>query len=180
VKNKGLTLIELMMVVLILSVMASVALPLGKIQFVRYKEDRLQRYLDDFRYGIDEFYKHNTTSVAISGDGIDNDGDGLIDEEINDGKDNDGDGLVDEDLAPTGYPRSLYSMIQNHWLRRVPAEPFGNHWQYRPSTGGPSNWKDFVDYGGSYEAQAGDDIYDIRTDGSRVNTAIDGSQYSSW
>ncbi len=31
------------------------------------------------------------------GDGIDNDGDGCIDEEILDGKDNDGDGFVDED-----------------------------------------------------------------------------------
>ncbi len=32
------------------------------------------------------------------GDGIDNDGDGCVDEEILDGKDNDGDGLIDEDL----------------------------------------------------------------------------------
>jgi hypothetical protein len=31
------------------------------------------------------------------GDGIDNDGDGCMDEEIPDGKDNDGDGLIDED-----------------------------------------------------------------------------------
>jgi hypothetical protein len=31
------------------------------------------------------------------GDGIDNDGDGCVDEEIPDGKDNDGDGLIDED-----------------------------------------------------------------------------------
>ena len=33
------------------------------------------------------------------GDGIDNDCDGKIDEEIRDGEDNDGDGRVDEDLA---------------------------------------------------------------------------------
>ena len=33
------------------------------------------------------------------GDEIDNDCDGLIDEEIRDGKDNDGDGEIDEDLA---------------------------------------------------------------------------------
>ena len=32
------------------------------------------------------------------GDGIDNDCDGKIDEEVRDGKDNDGDGSVDEDL----------------------------------------------------------------------------------
>ena len=33
-----------------------------------------------------------------AGDGVDNDCDGKIDEEIKDGKDNDGDGEVDEDL----------------------------------------------------------------------------------
>ena len=35
---------------------------------------------------------------ATPGDGIDNDCDGRIDEEIRDGKDNDGDGDIDEDL----------------------------------------------------------------------------------
>ena len=34
-----------------------------------------------------------------TGDEIDNDCDGNIDEEIRDQKDNDGDGLIDEDLA---------------------------------------------------------------------------------
>ena len=35
---------------------------------------------------------------AISGDGIDNDCDGIVDEETVDGKDNDGDGFIDEDI----------------------------------------------------------------------------------
>ena len=35
----------------------------------------------------------------VSGDGLDNDCDGKIDEEVFDGKDNDGDGDVDEDLT---------------------------------------------------------------------------------
>lgn len=39
------------------------------------------------------------------GDGIDNDGDGCIDEELPDGKDNDGDGIVDEDLRITVITR---------------------------------------------------------------------------
>ncbi|HOC94216.1 MAG TPA: hypothetical protein PKH33_17835 [bacterium] len=38
-------------------------------------------------------------SVMTAGDRIDNDGDGVIDEELADGLDNDGDGLIDEDLA---------------------------------------------------------------------------------
>ena len=38
-------------------------------------------------------------SIAVEGDGIDNDCDGYIDEERRDRKDNDGDGLIDEDIA---------------------------------------------------------------------------------
>ena len=36
--------------------------------------------------------------MTFAGDGIDNDCDGKVDEEINDGLDNDGDGNIDEDL----------------------------------------------------------------------------------
>jgi hypothetical protein len=43
------------------------------------------------------------------GDGIDNDGDGRVDEEAFDGIDNDGDGRVDEDLAP--FPTSPDSIF---------------------------------------------------------------------
>lgn len=42
---------------------------------------------------------------ASWGDGIDNDGDGLVDEEAFDGIDNDGDGLIDEDIGDS-YPQS--------------------------------------------------------------------------
>ena len=42
-------------------------------------------------------------SLPIAGDVIDNDCDGLIDEEKKDGIDNDGDGKVDEDLSLVIY-----------------------------------------------------------------------------
>ena len=38
-------------------------------------------------------------TITIEGDGIDNDCDGVIDEEIKDQRDNDGDGFIDEDLS---------------------------------------------------------------------------------
>ena len=41
-------------------------------------------------------------TTPVPNDGIDNDGDGFIDEELIDGVDNDGDGLVDEDTDPPG------------------------------------------------------------------------------
>lgn len=45
------------------------------------------------------------------GDGIDNDGDGCVDEEIYDGIDNDGDGLIDEDLRIVPILRDADSVI---------------------------------------------------------------------
>ena len=53
---------------------------------------------------IDDIVTENVNSVGQTisfykvGDGIDNDGDGCVDEEVLDSKDNDGDGFVDEDL----------------------------------------------------------------------------------
>ncbi|MDD5090902.1 MAG: type II secretion system protein [Candidatus Wallbacteria bacterium] len=182
-KRCGITLIELLMVVLIISVMASVAIPLGKIQFVRGKEEDLKQFLKDFRRGIDQFYDHNTNEIiGFSGNTVDDDIDGMIDEEINDGIDNDGDGAIDEDLAASGYPKSLKSMVINHWLRHIPKEPLGNKWQYRTPTDPPGTWRDFADYGNSYSVTnlATHSIYDIRTDGSYNNNAIDGTNYNKW
>ena len=44
-------------------------------------------------------YYQCVASESQPGDGIDNDCDGRIDEEVRDNEDNDGDGKVDEDLA---------------------------------------------------------------------------------
>jgi hypothetical protein len=54
------------------------------------------------------------------GDGIDNDGDGCVDEEIYDGLDNDGDGLIDEDLRvasldPNNPLTYLMDLVDNDW-----------------------------------------------------------------
>ena len=50
------------------------------------------------------------------GNGIDDDGDGCIDEEIWDGKDNDGDGDIDEDQRPGSV-----LVFKTHWDRRAVA-----------------------------------------------------------
>lgn len=66
---------------------------------------------------LDGTLKENAATVESSvnyyklGDGIDNDGDGCVDEEILDGLDNDGDGFVDEDLRLVPLIRDADSAI---------------------------------------------------------------------
>ena len=50
-------------------------------------------------------------SAPIPGDGIDNDCDGKIDEEVRDGKDNDGDREVDEDLELVSCYSNKYYLV---------------------------------------------------------------------
>ncbi|MDP2981988.1 MAG: hypothetical protein Q8O92_01490 [Candidatus Latescibacter sp.] len=56
-------------------------------------------------------------------DGIDNDGDGRVDEEVIDGKDNDGDGLTDEDSKyystdPTNVRNTQYRAVWEKWRNK--------------------------------------------------------------
>jgi|GEM_PF-4604612 len=178
--KKGFTLVELLVTLIIITVVASVVFPLTKIQYVREREDELKYYLKRMREGIDDFYEKNpvgapTGEVSIY-DGVDNDGDGSVDEEIDDNRDNDNDSLIDEDLMYHGYPGSLNVLIENQCLRRIPEEPFGKKWQYRNSVGG--QWTDFDNYGTTYDAKSGDDIFDVRT--SNTDLSISGEAYSSW
>ena len=48
------------------------------------------------------------------GDGLDNDCDGKIDEEVRDGKDNDGDGEVDEDVELVRAWKTMHDMGSLH------------------------------------------------------------------
>src|SRR3989339_1755458 len=64
--------------------------------FINHLEDiAYMRYNKDLAYELYTLFN----GELIDGDGIDNDGDGLIDEELKDGVDNDGDGLIDEDIG---------------------------------------------------------------------------------
>lgn len=132
---RSFSLVEITVSIIVVTVMASIAYPVARIQLVREKESYLKSYLTDMRKAITDFKDANPSAAAtgayVAGDG---DGDGLIDEEVNDGIDNDGDGLVDEDVAPPGYPTSLKALVTNHFLRRIYTSPFSSGtWQYRIS-----------------------------------------------
>ncbi len=79
-----------------------------------YDVDKIKEQIDNVASVINYYWYH---------DGIDNDGDGRIDEEIIDGIDNDGDGLIDEDTGwhpsdPTNRVNTEYRHIWQAWNNR--------------------------------------------------------------
>ncbi|PKK90678.1 MAG: hypothetical protein CVV64_07285 [Candidatus Wallbacteria bacterium HGW-Wallbacteria-1] len=179
--SRGLSLLELLITLSIVAIIASIGLPVAEVKYIRDKEQELKYDLKAFRKGIDDFKTANESGTlpksVVPGDGVDDDGDGSIDEEIWDDIDNDGDTLVDEDLAPEGFPASVWSMVINHKMRRIVDPPMTGIWQYRKSTGPVDTWYDLI--GTTLAVQdTSHDIFDIRL--STEATSLSGSRYDTW
>jgi general secretion pathway protein G len=156
--SRGLTLVELLVTLAILSILAAAALPYAEVTVRREKELELKRALRDVRSGIDAFYddwkggKISRTSTAASED---------------------------------GYPKTLQVLVEGadagdakgskrRYLRRIPRDPFADaaqppaeQWILRGYQDAP----DSIVWGGR-------DVYDIRS--ASDNTALDGSKYKEW
>jgi general secretion pathway protein G len=156
--NHGLTLVELLVTLVILSILAAAALPYAEVTVRREKELELRRALRDVRTAIDAFYEDSKagrisrTSPAASED---------------------------------GYPKTLQILVdgadsgdakggKRKYLRRVPRDPFADQarlpadqWILRSYQDEP----DSITWGGR-------DVYDIRS--ASENTALDNSRYRDW
>src|SRR6266446_324491 len=106
--DRGLTLVELLVTLVILSILAAAALPYAEVTVRREKELELRRALRDVRTAVDAFYedwkggKISRTSTAASED---------------------------------GYPKTLQVLVdgadsgdakasKRRYLRRIPRDPF--------------------------------------------------------
>ncbi len=154
--TKGLTLIELLVSVAIISILASVAIPYAEITVRRDKEIELHRALRVMRSAIDAFHR----------DWLD----GKIAAEAAIASDN-------------GYPRKFATLTDGinltdgqfkRYLRRIPRNPLsiatlppGEQWQLRG-------------YAEALDAQFWNekDIYDVKVSSDRQ--ALDGSYYKDW
>jgi len=154
----GLTLIELLVTLLILSILAAAALPYAELTVRRDKELELKRALREMRTAIDAFHddwaagRIPKTSDAVSDD---------------------------------GYPKTLRVLVEGvdlgqakggkrKYLRRVPRDPFADssrppedQWVLR----GYQDEPDSITWGAK-------DVYDVRT--AAEGEAIDGSRYKDW
>lgn len=95
-KDSGITLIELIVVMAVLALLASAALPLARMSIKRGKEIELKHSLRTIRQAIDK-YKENYDRHLYKGE---------------------------EEIDRSGYPKTLEELVEKKILRRIPINPF--------------------------------------------------------
>jgi general secretion pathway protein G len=149
-RNRGFTLIELMITVLVISILVGVAVPLARNTIKREKEFELHTALREVRTAIDKY------------------------------KDASDKGLIMVKVDTEGYPENLQVLVDGvqmvgqvdkklKLLRRIPKDPMTNstEWGQRSYQDDPtsSSW-------------GGQNVFDIHT--KSEGTALDGSKYKDW
>jgi general secretion pathway protein G len=138
---KGFTLIEMLIVVAIVALLASVAAPLAELGYQRGKEQELRHALREIRGAIDA-YKRAAD-----------------------------DGKIERKADESGYPATLAVLVEGVpvkteakdekmvFLRRIPKDPLGGEWGLR-SYASPAD-----------SPQPGKDVYDVysRSDDTGLN-----------
>lgn len=147
---KGFTFIELLIVVAILALLASVAMPLAEVTVQRNKEQDLRRSLREIREAIDSYKR-------------------AADE-----------GTIEKLADKSGFPPTLAVLAEGvadkktgqtiYFLRRVPRDPMGEGadgaWglrSYKSPPGAPAE---------------GDDVFDVYS--RSADTGLNGVPYKDW
>lgn len=156
--NRGLTLIELLVALVILSLLAAAALPYAEVTVRRNKEIELRAALREIRTAIDRFHE-DWVAGRIS--------------------------KFSDAASQDGYPKTLQVLVdgadtasaqggKHRYLRRIPRDPFGD-----PAKPPVEQWvlRSYQDEPDSI-VWGGQDVYDVRS--ASEGTAIDGSRYKDW
>ena len=154
----GLTLVELLVVLAVLSILAMAALPYAETAVRREHELALHRALRDIRSALDRVHAD------------------WEDERIS---------RASERVSQDGYPKTLSALVEGirtgdangtrRWyLRRIPRDPFADpalptaqQWALRSYRDPPDN-----------ATWGGEDVYDVHSHSN--GTAIDGTRYRDW
>ncbi len=148
--SSGITLVEMMATLAIISVLAVGILPLSQVVYKRTKEIELRSNLRIIRTAIDEHKR-------------------LVDE-----------GTIPVDADATGYPETLEILVlgvdlktvdkaKRKFIRRIPRDPLteDGEWGLRSYADNP----DSTSWGGQ-------DVYDVYTKSDKQ--ALDGTYYNKW
>lgn len=155
-RASGFSLIELLVVVAIMAILASIGMPLAELSHQRSKEEDLRRCLREIRGGLDAYKR-------------------LVD-----------DGRIERAVDGTGYPPDLAALVDGvkdarsptgaklYFLRRLPRDPMhadasvpaAETWTLRSYASPPD------------DPRPGKDVFDVHS--KSPLTGIDGTHYSSW
>lgn len=148
--SSGVTLVELMVTMVILSILAACILPLSEVSRKRSKEIELRQCLRDIRSALDEYKRY-----------------------VDDGK-------IAKQATDNGYPRDLEVLVKGvdlagpvpvkkKFLRRIPKDPMTEEGEW-----GLKSYSDEPDS----EIWGGQDVYDVYSKSDEV--ALDGTVYNQW
>ena len=156
-RNRGFTIIELVITVGIISLLATAVLPSAQLMYQRERESELRASLRTIRAAIDAYKMASST------------------------------GRIKKELNKSGYPPDLQSLVDGvvdagspkegvkiYFLRRLPHDPFwpdattpaADTWGLRSYASPPD------------DPQPGDDVYDVHSRSSRIG--LNGVPYRDW
>jgi general secretion pathway protein G len=157
--NRGLSLIELVVTMVILSILGAMILPSAQMVSRRTKEIELRRTLREIRSALDEYKKNYEQAVFERK-------------------------IIPSVNKPGGYPETLEVLVDGYdfggltsykkrFLRRIPQDPF------HPVMTGEEPWglRSYADAPDS-SSWGGEDVYDVYS--LSEGTAIDGTKYKDW
>jgi len=156
--NRGLSLIELVVTMVILTILGSLILPSAQMASRRTKEIELRRNLRDIRTAIDDYKKHYDKAQL--------------------------DNKIVTSVGKSGYPATLELLVEGDdfggvvkekkkFLRRVPKDPFHKVEAEEPAWG----MRSYVDAPDS-TSWGEEDVFDVYS--LSEGTAIDGTKYKDW
>lgn len=156
-KNRGFTIVELVVTVAIVSLLATAVVPSAQLVFQRERESELRTSLRTIRDGIDAYKRAAET------------------------------GHVKLEAGTTGYPPSLQALVDGvddarspkegvklYFLRRVPRDPF-----WPDATTPPAETWGLRSYASAPDdPKPGDDVFDVYSRSTRIG--LNGVPYREW